>query len=184
MHFDAIHITLVWICLNIWNFQNQKALPTDCSLSLTLTIVCLTRIWQSLFPLFVTKRSSLQSKLGKPLWSTSSCMYKHTFCLNTAKCWFCSLVPVVKCAHCRQYDLACLSVANNTNTQDCIVGNGHILQWDLLSKINICGVETKLCLYIHKVVLLRYLPSLDGKFERFVTKKMEKAIAKLESDRL
>ena len=47
-----------------------------------------------------------------------------------------SLVPVVKCAHCRQYNLASLSVAKNTNTRDCIVGNGQILQWDLMSKIN------------------------------------------------
>ena len=44
-------------------------------------------------------------------------MYKHTFCLSSAKCLFCSLVPIVKCAHCRHYDLACLSVAHNTNTR-------------------------------------------------------------------
>ena len=37
----------------------------------------------------------------------------------------------------RHYNLACLSVANNTNTRDRIVGNGHILQWDLMSKIKI-----------------------------------------------
>ena len=36
------------------------------------TIVCLTRVWQSLLPRFVTKRSSLPSKLGKPLWSTTT----------------------------------------------------------------------------------------------------------------
>ena len=35
---------------------------------------------------FVTKRSSLPSKLGKPLWGTTMCMYKHTFCLSSAKC--------------------------------------------------------------------------------------------------
>ena len=32
--------------------------------------------------------------------------------------------------------MPCMTVANNTNTRDCIVGNGHILQWDLMSKIN------------------------------------------------
>ena len=26
------------------------------------------------------------SKLGKPLWSTTTCMDKHTFCLSSAKC--------------------------------------------------------------------------------------------------
>ena len=45
-------------------------------------------------------------------------------------------------------------------------------------------LRRKVCLCIHVVVLLRCLPSLDGKLERFVTKKMEKAVAKLESDRL
>ena len=49
----------------------------------------------------------------------------------------------------------------------CIVGNGQFLQ----------------CLYIHIVVLLRYLPSLDGKLN-ILSQKMGKAVAKLESDRL
>ena len=31
-------------------------------------------------------------------------------------------------------------------------------------------LRQKVCLYIHKVVLLRCLPSLDGRLERFVTK--------------
>ena len=43
-------------------------------------------------------------------------------------------------------------------------------------------LRQKVSLYIH--VLQSGLPSLDGKLERFVTKKMEKVIAKLESDRL
>ena len=95
----------------------------------------------------MTKRSSLPSKLGKPLWSNTMCMNKHTFCLSSAKCWFFLLVPIVKCAHCWHYDLACLFVANNTNTRDCIVGYGHILQWDLMSKINILRSWDKLCVY-------------------------------------
>ena len=37
---------------------------------------------------------------------------------------------------------------------------------------------------IHDLVLQRGLISLDGKLERFVSKKMKKAVAKLESDRL
>ena len=96
------------------------------------------------------------------------------FCLSSAKCWFCSLVPIVKCAHRRHDDLACLSVANNTKTWDFIVGNTHILQWDLISKINILRSSDKKCLYIHVVVLLTCVPSLDGKIERFVTKKWQK----------
>ena len=51
-------------------------------------------------------------------------------------------------------------VANNTNMRDCIVGNGHILQWDLMSKINIFAeLRQKICLHIHVVVFLTSLPS-------------------------
>ena len=54
-----------------------------------------------------------------------------------------------------------------------------------MNKINICGVDTKsMFIYIHLVVLLRCLSSLDGKPEHFVPKKMKKDVAKLESDRL
>ena len=38
--------------------------------------------------------------------------------------------------------------------------------------------------YIHAVVLQKGLPSLDGKLERFDTKKWEKGCAKLKLDRL
>ena len=112
---------------------------------------------------FVTKRSSLPSKLVKPLWSTTTCMHKHAFCLSSAKCWFWSLVPIVKCAHCRHYNLACLSVANNTNTRDRIVGNGHILQWDLMSKINILRSWDKK--YVYTITHIRSsAPNMFAKF--------------------
>ena len=45
-------------------------------------------------------------------------------------------------------------------------------------------LRQNICLYIHVVVHLTCLPSLDGKLERFVTKKVAKVIVKLESDRL
>ena len=111
-------------------------------------------------------------------------MYWHTFCLNYAKCWFYSLDPIVKFAHCQQYDLACLYCSQQTNSRDRNVGNVQILQQELMSKKQHFAVmRQKVSLYIHVVVLQSGLPSLDGKLERFVTKKMEKAIAKLESDR-
>ena len=56
-----------------------------------------------------------------------------------------------------------------------IVGNAKILQWDLMSEINICmEFRQKVCVYIHALVLLRDLPSLDGKLERFSHKKWGK----------
>ena len=53
----------------------------------------------------------------------------------------------------------------------------------LMSQINI--FETKsMFIHVHILVLQRDLPSLDGKHEHFVNKKVEKAVAKPESDRL
>ena len=61
-------------------------------------------------------------------------------------------------------------------TRDRIVGNEQILQWDLMSKINIFAeLRQKVCLYIHVLVLQRGLPILDGKLERLVTKKSWKS---------
>ena len=50
------------------------------------------------------------------------------------------------------------------------VGNGQILQKDLKMKINILAeLRKRVCLYIHALVLFKYLPSLDVKQELFVT---------------
>ena len=45
-------------------------------------------------------------------------------------------------------------------------------------------LRQKVCLYIHTVVLLRGLPSLEGKNKLFVGKKEEKAVSPTKSDRL
>ena len=45
-------------------------------------------------------------------------------------------------------------------------------------------LRQKVCSSIQDLVLQRGLPNLDGELERFATKKMKKAVAKLESDRL
>ena len=70
--------------------------------------------------------------------------------------------------HARSYCWQCAHFTIGTNE-----GNKHFAE-----------LRQKVCLYIHVVVLQRDLPSLDGKLERFVTKKVQKAVAKLESDRL
>ena len=129
-------------------------------------------IWLIAFSsFFPTNSSSLPSKLGKPPSSTTACMYKHTFCLNSAKCWFCPLGPIVKCAHCQQLPTV-------QTREIVIVVNGQILQWDLMSKNqHFTELRQKVRLYIHAVVLLRGLPSLEGKNKLFVGKKTEKRLA-------
>ena len=57
---------------------------------------------------------------------------------------FFSFGPIVKFAHFQKCNLACLYCLQETNPQDCFVGNGQILQWELISKI----VHTK-CMFIH-----------------------------------
>ena len=45
-------------------------------------------------------------------------------------------------------------------------------------------LRIKVCLYIHAVVLLRGLPSLEGKNEVLVGKIKEKAVSQIKSHRL
>ena len=102
-------------------------------------IVCLTLVSQSLLPLFCDKTFEFAIQT----WQTSlehyyvyvqiyflSQLRKMLILLISSYCKMCTLPTL-------QYNLTCLSVANNTNTRDRIVGNGQILQWDLMSKINI-----------------------------------------------
>ena len=84
----------------------------------------------------MTKRSSFPSKLGKHVRSTTTCMYKHIFCLKSAKYLFCSLGPIAKCVHCQQYDLACLSVANNTKKWEKWLPNSSQTDYSLCLPVN------------------------------------------------
>ena len=94
----------------------------------------------SFFIFFVTKCSSLPSRLDKHLKSTTKCMYKHTFCINISKCWFCSFSR----SHCKICQLPTIQTH-----KICIVANGQILQWDLMCKINILRSRDKKYVYIH-----------------------------------
>ena len=59
------------------------------------------------------------------------CLYKHTFCLNSEKnAKFYPLDSIVKFAYCQQYK-------SRVYVLLAIVGNGHILLWDLMSNISI-----------------------------------------------
>ena len=83
-------------------------------------------------------------------------------------------------SHCKICPLPTIQIS-----RVCILGN--CWQWANFAMVSYEQnhyLRQKVCLYIYKVVLLRCLPSLDGRLERFVTKKMEKSVAKLESDRL
>ena len=101
--------------------------------------------------------------------STTACMYKHTVCLKSAKCWFFSLGPIVKFAHYRQW----------RSRVFLLLAMGKFYNGTKWTKSTFWGVEIKsMFKYIHAVVLLRGLPSLEGKNELFVWKKRKKRLAK------
>ena len=111
---------------------------------------------------FVTKRSSFPSKLGKYPRSTTTCMYKLTFCLNIlliimSPCKICPLPTIpsresvlfATDKHARLYCRQCAHFTTGTNEQ-----NQHF-----------AVLRLKVSSYIYVVVLQSGLPSLDGKLE-------------------
>ena len=139
--YDSCHVTYKGQAVYIFIYLCYSL--SDSSLAITFA----TFLWQNVR----VCHPNLANLFGALLRvSRTKCVCTNIlFCLSSAKCWFCSLVPIVKCAHRRHDDLACLSVANNTKTWDCIVGNTHILQWDLISKINILRSSDKTIVYTY-----------------------------------
>ena len=74
-HDRPLETPFITVLLLLWVYIfGYRCLGSDSSLA------------TAFFTFFVTNRSSLPSKLGKPLWSTKSCIDEYTFCLNSAKC--------------------------------------------------------------------------------------------------
>ena len=86
-------------------------------------------------------------------------------------------------SHCKICPLA--TIRSRVFVLLAIVGNGQILQWDLISKINILRSIDKKYVYTHTGISA---PKRFAKFgcqtRTFCQQKVEKAVAKLESDRL
>ena len=109
------------LCFCLGEFIKIDRSPLVKSLSeRVLAIVCLTQAWLIIFPLFRYKKC-VPSKLGKSLMSTNYCMYIPTFCLNSIKCWFCSLGPIVQFAYWKQYKLARSCVEFNNGPLMCTI---------------------------------------------------------------
>ena len=138
-------------------------------------IVCLTRVWQSLLPLFCDKTFEFAIQT----WQTSLeryYVYVQTYFLYQLRnmlillissyCKMCTLLTLKSCVfvcyeqykHARSYCWQWTHFTMGPNEQ-----NQHFAQ-----------LRQNICLQIYVVVLLTCLPSLDGKLERFVTKKWQK----------
>ena len=134
-----------------------------------MAIVCLTQVWQSLLPLFCDKTFEFAIQT----WQTSlghyyvyvqtyflSQLRKMLILLISSYCKMCTL-PTLRSrvfACCKQYKHA----------------RSYCWQWTHFTmrpneqNQHFAELRQNICLYIHVVVLLTCLPSLDGK--RFVTK--------------
>ena len=154
-----------------------SALFTLCP-GLGLSIVCLTQVWQSLLPFFCdktfefsiqTSQTSLEHYTVFVQTYFLSQLRKMLILLISSYCKMCTLLTLRSSVSrvfvcCEQYKhgrLYCWQWTHFTmgpNEQ-----NQHFAE-----------LRQDVCLYIHVVVLLTYLPSLDGKLERFVTKKWQK----------
>ena len=135
-------------------------------------IVCLTRVWQSLLPLFCDKTFEFSIQT----WQTSlehyyvyvqtyflSQLLKMLILLISSYCKMFTL-PTLRSVCCEQYKHARLYCWQWTHfTMGPNEQNQHFAE-----------LRHKICLYIHVVVLLTCLPSLDGKLESFVKKKWQK----------
>ena len=79
-------------------------------------------------------------------------------------------------SHCKMCPLP--TIANSTDTRDrhcCQLANFTMGPNE--QNQHFAELRQKVCLYIHAVVLLRGLPSLEGKNELFVGKKRKKRLA-------
>ena len=138
-------------------------------------IVCLTRVWQSPLPQFCDKTFEFAIQT----WQTSLERYyvyvqtyflyqlrKMLILLISSYCKMCTLPTLQSCVfvcyeqykHARSYCWQWTHFTMGSYEQ-----NQHFAQ-----------LRQNVCLHIYVVVLLTCLPSLDGKLERFVTKKWQK----------
>ena len=141
-----------------------------------IAIVCLTQVWQSLLPLFCDKTFEFAIQT----WQTSlehyyvyvqtyflSQLRKMLILLISSYCKMCTLPTLrshvfVCCEqykHARSYGWQWTHFTMGPNEQ-----NQHFTE-----------LRQKCCLNIYLGVLLTCLPSLDGKFERFLSQKSGKS---------
>ena len=158
------HIKIYFVLISLRSLNNSATI-----------IVCLTRVWQSLLPLFCDKTFEFAIQN----WQTSLEHYyvyvqtyflcqlrKMLILLISSYCKMCTL-PTLRSrvsrvfVCCEQYKHARLYCWQWTHfTMGPNEQNQHFAE-----------LRQKICLYIHVVVLLTCLPSLNGKLERFVTLK-------------
>ena len=143
-------------------------------LRFSATIVCLTRVWQSLFPLFCDKTF----KFAIQTWQTSLehyYVYVQTYFLSQVR----KMLILLISSYCKMCTLPTLRSLMFVCCEQYKHARSYCWQWTHLTmgpneqNQHFAELRQKICLHIYVVVLLTCLPSLDGKLERFVTKKWQ-----------
>ena len=144
------------------------------------SIVCLTRVWQSLLPLFCDKTFEFSIQT----WQTSLehyYVYVQTYFLSHLR----KMLILLISSYCKVCTLPTLRSRVSVCCEQYKHARSYCWQWTHFTmgpneqNQHFAELRHKICLYIHVVVLLTCLPSLDGKLERFVTKKWQKWLPNL-----
>ena len=139
------------------------------------SIVCLTRVWQSLLPLFCDKTFEFAIQT----WQTSLehyYVYVQTYFLSQLR----KMVILLISSYSEMCTLPTLRSRVFVCCEQYKHARSYCWQWTHVTmgpneqNQHFAELRQKMCLYIQVVVLLTCLPSLDGKLERFVTKKWQK----------
>ena len=134
-----------------------------------LAIVCLTQVWQSLLPLFCDKSFDFAIQT----WQTSLehyYVYVQTYFLPQLL----QMLILLISSYCKMCTLPILQSRVFVCCEQYKHARSYCWQWTHFTMGPNEQNQQKICLYIHVVVLLTCLPSLDGKLERFVTKMWQK----------
>ena len=138
-------------------------------------IVCLTQVWQSLLPLFCDKTFEFAIQT----WQTSLghyYVYVQTYFLSQLR----KMLILLISSYCKMCTLPTLRSRMFVCCEQYKHARSYCWQWTHFTmgpneqNQHFAELRQKNCLYIHVVVLLTCLPSLDGKLERFVPKKWQK----------
>ena len=151
-----------------WCMDSARSLSTHLR-------VCLTRVWQSLLPLFCDKKFEFAIQT----WQTSLehyYVYVKTYFLSQLRKMLILLISF----YCKMCTLPTLRSRVFVCCEQYKHARSYCWQWTHFTmgpneqNQHFAELRQKKCLYVHVVVLLTSLPSLDGKRERFVTKKWQK----------
>ena len=138
-------------------------------------MVCLTRVWQSLFPLFCDKTIEFAFQT----WRTSLehyYVYVQTYFLSQLR----KMLILLISSYCKMCTLQTLQSRVFVCCEQYRHARSYCWQWSHFTvgpneqNQHFAELRQIICLYIHVVVLLKCWQSLDRKLERFVTKKWQK----------